>query len=97
MMYISSGKERCEILATYMIENQSTVRATANYFGISKSTVHKDVTQNLKRTNKALYYQVKKILNKNKQERHIRGGEATKHKYMIMNKEALQRIRDLKP
>ena len=55
MMYISSGKERCEILATYMIENQSTVRAAANYFGISKSTVHKDVTQNLKRTNKALY------------------------------------------
>ena len=82
MMYISSGKERCVLLATYIVENKATVRATAAHFGISKSTVHKDVTQTLKRTNKTLYYQVKEVLDVNKQERHIRGGEATRKKYI---------------
>lgn len=81
MMYFSSGKERCVILATYLIENRATVRAVAAHFGISKSTVHKDVTQTLKRANKSLYLQVKEILSINKQERHIRGGEATRKKY----------------
>ena len=81
MMYISSGKERCVILATYLVENNSTVRAAAAHFGISKSTVHKDVTQTLKRVNKQLYYKVKELLAVNKQERHIRGGEATRLKY----------------
>lgn len=81
-MYISSNKERCVILATYMIENKSTVRAVAKKYGISKSTVHKDITQNLKNTNKILYTQVKEILEINKNERHLRGGEATKQKFL---------------
>ncbi len=81
MMYISSSKERCEILALYLVENNTTVRGVAAHFGISKSTVHKDITQTLKRVNKPLYYRVKAVLNVNKQERHIRGGEATKRKY----------------
>lgn len=81
-MYISSNKERCVILASYMIENESTVRAVAKRFGISKSTVHKDVTQNLKYTNTELYKKVQELLEKNKQERHLRGGEATKQKFL---------------
>ena len=81
MIYISKTKERCETLALYMIENSSTVRATAAHFGISKSTVHKDVTKVLKGINKALYTEVADLLDKNKLERHIRGGEATKKKY----------------
>ncbi len=85
MMYISSGKERCVVLAAYLVENKSTVRAVAAHFGISKGTVHKDITQNLKQVNKGLYYQVKEILLINKQERHIRGGEATRKKYCKLN------------
>ena len=81
MMYIAAGKERCIVLASYIIENKSTVRATAAHYGISKSTVHKDVTQALKRVNRSMYYEVKKVLEKNKSERHLRGGEATKQKY----------------
>ncbi|MBR2336030.1 MAG: sporulation transcriptional regulator SpoIIID [Clostridia bacterium] len=81
-MYLSSGKERSVVLALYIIENNATVRATASRFGISKSTVHKDVTQTLKNINKSLYLDVKSVLEKNKEERHIRGGEATKQKYM---------------
>ncbi len=81
MMYISAGKERCTMLASYIIENKTTVRATATRFGISKSTVHKDVTQTLKRVNKSMYYEVKKVLELNKSERHLRGGEATRLKY----------------
>ena len=81
-MYNSTNKERCEIMAIYMIENKSTVRGAAAKFGISKSTVHKDVTQNLKKINPELYYQVQKILEVNKSERHLRGGEATKRKFM---------------
>jgi putative DeoR family transcriptional regulator (stage III sporulation protein D) len=81
MIYVSKTKERCETLALYMIEDSSTVRATAMHFGISKSTVHKDVTKVLKGTNKALYRKVADLLDKNKLERHIRGGEATKKKY----------------
>jgi len=81
MMYISSGKERCVLLATYLVENKATVRAVAARFGISKSTVHKDITQNLKRINRPLYQQAKEILDLNKKERHLRGGEATKKKY----------------
>lgn len=81
MIYVSKTKERCETLALYMIENGSTVRATALHFGISKSTVHKDVTKVLKGINKALYLKVAELLDKNKLERHIRGGEATKKKY----------------
>jgi putative DeoR family transcriptional regulator (stage III sporulation protein D) len=81
MMYFSSGKERCVLLATYLVDNNATVRSVAAHFGVSKSTVHKDVTQVLKRVNKPLYYKVQQVLAVNKQERHIRGGEATKRKY----------------
>jgi len=81
MMYISSGKERCVLLATYLVENKATVRSVAAHFGISKSTVHKDITQHLKRVNRTLYDQAKEILDLNKKERHLRGGEATKQKY----------------
>ena len=81
MMYLASVKERCVVLGLYIIENNATVRATATRFGISKSTVHKDVTQIIKTVNKSLYLDVKSVLEKNKKERHLRGGEATKKKY----------------
>ena len=76
-----NGRERCVILGEYLIEHQSTVRSAAQVFGISKSTVHKDVTHTLKGVNKALYVDVQALLQKNKQERHLRGGEATRLKY----------------
>ena len=76
-----NGRERCVVLGEYLIENQTTVRAAAAAFGISKSTVHKDVTQILKSTNRALYQDVRSLLYKNKLERHLRGGEATRLKY----------------
>ena len=75
------GKERCEAFAEYLIENGATVRQTAAKFGISKSTVHKDLSMKLKYINRAQYNLVKEILELNKSERHIRGGEATKRKY----------------
>jgi putative DeoR family transcriptional regulator (stage III sporulation protein D) len=81
-MYLASGKERCVVLGLYIVENNTTVRATALRFGISKSTVHKDITVNLKRINPELYLQASKILQTNKQERHLRGGEATKQKFL---------------
>ena len=74
-------KERCIILGKYIKETGATVRETAKEFGISKSTVHKDVTEKLKQTNKLLYGDVKNVLMKNKAERHLRGGNATKNKY----------------
>ena len=70
----------CE-LAAYIVENQATVRAAAKHFGISKSTVHKDLSQRLPKCNKLLYKQVRQILDINKAQRHIRGGLATKEKY----------------
>lgn len=79
-------KERSEILGEYIIEKRSTVRAAAKVFGISKSTVHKDITEKLPHINAALYKEVKKVLETNKKERHIRGGMATKHKYELMQK-----------
>lgn len=74
-------RERCVVLGEYLLENAATVRSAAQVFGISKSTVHKDVTERLKHVNNALYLQVQELLYKNKQERHLRGGEATKQKY----------------
>ena len=74
------NKRACE-LAVYMIETGATVRTAAQHFGISKSTVHKDLTQRLDQYNPALYTQVREILDLNKQERHIRGGLATRRKY----------------
>ena len=79
-------RERCEALAEFVIETGATVRYTAHQFGISKSTVHKDLTVRLKHVNRNLYMQVKTILDKNKSERHIRGGEATRRKYMKTGK-----------
>lgn len=73
--------ERAVKLAQYIINSKDTVRGTAKKFGISKSTVHKDVTERLKKINPVLAREVRKILNKNKAERHIRGGLATKLKY----------------
>ena len=70
----------CE-LAVYMIETGATVRNTAKKFGISKSTVHKDLQNRLPHCNKVLYLKVRKVLDTNKKERHIRGGMATKKKY----------------
>ena len=70
----------CE-LAVYIIENGATVRSAAKHFGISKSTVHKDLQLRLPGCNRALYVQVRQVLDKNKQERHIRGGLATRSKY----------------
>ena len=69
-----------------MIEKKTTVRSTAKVFGISKSTVHKDLTERLPELSPELFKSVKKILEQNKMERHIRGGLATKHKYEIRNK-----------
>ena len=76
------GRERCEVLAEYVIDTKSTVRGTAQHFGISKSTVHKDLSQKLKYLNPRLYEDVKEILELNKSERHLRGGEATRQKYL---------------
>ncbi|MBO5042090.1 MAG: sporulation transcriptional regulator SpoIIID [Clostridia bacterium] len=82
MIYITSDKERCVQLATYLVEHNTTVRATAARFGISKSTVHKDITVTLRHVNRGLYREVKDVLERNKSERHLRGGEATKRKYL---------------
>lgn len=74
-------EQRAIELAEYIVENQTTVRAAAKKFGISKSTVHIDVSQRLKKLNPALYNDVRKVLDINKAERHIRGGMATKQKF----------------
>ena len=74
-------EERTVELANYIIENKCTVREAAKKFGISKSTVHKDLQTRLPQCNKTLYTQVRAVLETNKSERHIRGGMATKQKY----------------
>ena len=74
-------EERAVTLAQYVIENRATVRAAAKRFSVSKSTVHKDLSERLPKFNRALYLQVKEVLEVNKAERHIRGGLATKEKY----------------
>lgn len=74
-------EERAQDLALYIIENRTTVRAAAQKFKISKSTVHKDLSERLPTFNRPLYVQVKQILDENKAQRHIRGGIATKRKY----------------
>ena len=72
---------RAKSFANYIIENRATVRATAKYFGISKSTVHKDVSERLLKFSPSLAKEAKKVLDYNKAERHLRGGMATKLKY----------------
>ena len=74
--------ERAIELGRYIAETNSTVRATGKKFGVSKSTVHTDVTVRLRKINPALYNEVRRVLQKNKEERHIRGGIATKEKYL---------------
>ena len=74
-------EERAVTLALYIIENNATVRQAAKQFGISKSTVHKDVSERLRAMGSPLYAQVKKVLDYNKSQRHIRGGIATQKKY----------------
>lgn len=80
-MYVGYVNERCVKLGNYLVEKKATVRQAAAEFGVSKSTVHKDVTEILKRVDIDLYLKVKQVLDLNKQERHLRGGEATRRKY----------------
>ena len=75
-------EERTIDVANYIIENKCTVRAAAKKFNISKSTIHKDITERLPRLNKVVYEETRKILNENREERHIRGGLATREKYL---------------
>ena len=80
-MMTDTMKDRARELAVYMIETGATVRTAAKRFGISKSTVHKDLSQRLPNYDPLLYRQVRAILDKNRRERHIRGGLATRRKY----------------
>ena len=75
-------EERAVEIAKYIIDNNATVRQTAKQFGISKSTVHKDVTERLSQVNPTLAREARKVLDVNKSERHIRGGLATREKYL---------------
>ncbi len=77
----SESEQRAEDLAVYLLEHRATVRAAAERFGVSKSTVHKDLTERLPRLRPGLYAQVRQLLDLNKAERHIRGGQATRRKY----------------
>ena len=81
MVIFDSIEERCEAVANFVIENKATVREAGKRFGISKSTVHKDITEKLSKINPALYAQVCSVLELNRLERHIRGGLATKRKF----------------
>ncbi len=81
-------EERAQQLALYIIEQNSTVRQAAKEFGISKSTVHKDLVERLPLFNRSLYLQAKAVLDQNKAQRHIRGGIATRRKYCDQNKQS---------
>ncbi|MCD7741462.1 MAG: sporulation transcriptional regulator SpoIIID [Ruminococcus sp.] len=81
-----TDKSRPVMLGEYMVSNSATVRSAAKQFGISKSTVHKDIREKLPKISPQLYKEVEKLLEINKQERHIRGGMATKRKYELQNK-----------
>ncbi len=78
--------ERARDLAVYILEHRATVRSAAKHFGISKSTVHKDVAERLRRVSPALWAQVRSVLLENKAQRHLRGGEATRQKYLQRHK-----------
>lgn len=73
---------RAEELALYIVKNNATVRAAAKAFGVSKSTVHTDITEKLQNVNSDLWQDVRKVLDVNKAQRHLRGGQATKEKYL---------------
>lgn len=79
---IGNVENRCVQLGNYIVETKATVRQAATIFGISKSTVHNDVTKRLSAINPSLSNEVKKVLDENKAQRHIRGGLATKKKYI---------------
>ncbi|MGN0537495.1 MAG: sporulation transcriptional regulator SpoIIID [Acutalibacteraceae bacterium] len=83
-------EERAAKLGAYIIESKATVRRAAKIFGVSKSTVHKDVSERLKYVNPTLYKEVKNVLEVNKAQRHIRGGMATKKKYLILRSQKLK-------
>lgn len=78
----ASYERRAAEIGEYILENNATVRTAAKRFGVSKSTVHKDVAERLLAVDPSLYRQVRTVLDKNKSERHIRGGEATRRKYL---------------
>ncbi len=81
-LYFELGGRRAVAIGRYVAETGATVRQAASVFGISKSTAHKDLTVRLKQENSPLYSRVARVLQKNKEERHIRGGQATREKYM---------------
>ena len=85
----SSIEERAVKLAHYIIDSKDTVRGAAKKFGVSKSTVHKDVSERLLKINPILAHEVREILDENKAERHIRGGMATKLKYSHHDQQAI--------
>ena len=80
-----SVDDRAAMLGEYIVQNKATVRRAAKQFGVSKSTVHKDVTERLEKINASLAAETRKVLDVNKSERHIRGGLATKEKYLHMH------------
>ncbi len=83
-LFIDAGGERAVAIGRYVADTGATVRQAASVFGVSKSTAHKDLTLKLKYENFSLYCRVAQVLAKNKQERHIRGGIATREKYMCL-------------
>lgn len=85
-IYTDRGVRRCVAIGRYVVETGDTVRGAAKIFNISKSTAHKDLTVKLKYESPVLYKEVVKVLDKNKSERHIRGGLATKQKYILQRK-----------
>ena len=80
-----SGRARCVVLGEYLAEKKTTVRQAAAVFGVSKSTVHKDVTETLRFVNRPLWEEVRRVLLQNKEERHLRGEEATRIKYSALH------------
>lgn len=94
-LYKSQIEERVVAIANYIIEVKATVRQAAKEFGVSKSTVHKDVTERLEKINPTLAEKIRHILDVNKSERHIRGGLATKEKYQNSRNNNVNRSKDL--
>ena len=94
-LYNLQIEERAVIIANYIIDVRATVRQAAKEFGVSKSTVHKDVTERLKRINPQLAEKTRQILDINKSERHIRGGLATREKYQHSRENKVNRSKDL--
>ena len=88
-------EERCVELARYIVEHKATVRAAAKEFGISKSTVHKDITQRLPKQDRRLYRQVRQVLDINKAQRHIRGGQATCRKYKNQHRSTVRKLPEM--